>query len=286
MSSQVAIEKYTKRILLNNNVGHAYLLEVDDSYNTEIAIEFVKKILEKSIVDLEKLKSVFNQIDNFSFQDLKIIKPDGKQIKKEQIFNLITEYKNKSINNLKRFYIIEYAEDLNLAAGNSLLKFLEEPENDIVAILVTKNIYAVLETLVSRCQILNLNNYISTTFNEENILLATNFLKRYEEKAAKSIAYLSELYLLKSDELKNIFIIWSKIYENVLNFKITKKIKINCVEEEIKKISEKNDKKEIINKIKQIDELVQFFDSNVNTRVILDRFFIGGDNHEFKSSKN
>ena len=286
MNSQFVINEYIEKVLLNNNIGHAYLLEVDDSYSIEVAVTFVKKILEKEITDIMQLKNILNQIDNNIFPDLKIIKPDGKQIKKEQIFNLMTEYKNKSINNLKRFYIIEYAEELNSSAGNSLLKFLEEPEDDIVAILVTKNIYDVLETIVSRCQIINLNNYTSNHFTEENILEAINFLKIYEEKGKKGIAYLTEMYSLKSEELKNIFNIWSKLYENALTFKINKKIKLIDSEEEIKKISDKNDIEQIINKIKYLDKLIGLFDSNVNTRVILDNFFIGGDINENKRSKS
>lgn len=37
-------------------------------------------------------------------------------------------------------------------AANSLLKFLEEPEEDIIAILSCKNTSVVLPTIISRCQ--------------------------------------------------------------------------------------------------------------------------------------
>ena len=56
--------------------------------------------------------------------------------------------------------VIDYkeADKLNMSSANTILKFLEEPEDDIVAILVANNRYAVIETILSRCQVLSLKN--------------------------------------------------------------------------------------------------------------------------------
>ena len=53
-------------------------------------------------------------------------------------------------------YVIEDVDKSSPQAMNSFLKFLEEPESNIVAILTTSNINKVLETIKSRCLILNL----------------------------------------------------------------------------------------------------------------------------------
>ena len=45
-----------------------------------------------------------------------------------------------------------------MSSSNSLLKFLEEPEEGIIAILITNNINQMLDTIISRCQILKLKN--------------------------------------------------------------------------------------------------------------------------------
>ena len=281
MDNQCQIEKNIDKVLFQNNIGHAYLLEVDDSYTIDLPINFIKKIIKKEINDKNELEKIFLQIDSGTFPDLKIIKPEGKQIKKEQIFNLIVEYKNKSINNLKRFYIIEYAEDLNISAGNSILKFLEEPEENIVAILITKNLYKVLETIVSRCQILNFNNYFYDFNDSDFISKSLEYLQIYEDKKEKAVAYFSELYQFKSEELKSVFYIWNKIYEESLVFKING-INNFFEQEKIKKISSQNTKSEIINKIKKIDFLMNLFDFNVNNRVIIDNYIFGGENNEDK----
>ena len=62
-------------------------------------------------------------------------------------------------NQLKQIiYIIKNCEKLNSSSANCILKFLEEPEDDIIAILLTDNINMVLPTIKSRCQILNFKN--------------------------------------------------------------------------------------------------------------------------------
>ena len=70
--------------------------------------------------------------------------------------SLQEEFNNKSLLDNKRIYIIKEADKFNDSSANTILKFLEEPEEDIVAILLTTNRYLVIETILSRCQILSL----------------------------------------------------------------------------------------------------------------------------------
>ena len=51
--------------------------------------------------------------------------------------------------------------DIIVPSLNSLLKFLEEPDKDIIAILMTNNINNVLSTIISRCKVIKLNNVIT-----------------------------------------------------------------------------------------------------------------------------
>lgn len=55
-----------------------------------------------------------------------------------------------------RVFIINRAELLSLEAANSLLKTLEEPEKNVVFILLTANEKLLPETVVSRCQVIRL----------------------------------------------------------------------------------------------------------------------------------
>ena len=52
----------------------------------------------------------------------------------------------------RKIYIVSSADRMNVAAANTLLKFLEEPEGDVTAILLTDSYQSILPTIQSRCQ--------------------------------------------------------------------------------------------------------------------------------------
>jgi len=163
-------QKISYRILKNsvkkNRNSHAYLFETRGyGKSLDFAIAFAKYLLcPNHHANKEESKDCFvcNQIEATSFPELKIIEPDGATIKKEQLLELKDEFNKKSINSDKKVYIINGAEKLNPSSSNSLLKFLEEPEENIVAILITDNKFQLLDTIISRCQIVTLNNFINT----------------------------------------------------------------------------------------------------------------------------
>lgn len=92
---------------------------------------------------------------NLNHPNLVIIEPDGETIKKEQIEDLIYNYSLTSLEDNNRVYIIKNAELLTASAANSLLKFLEEPNDNIYGILITENVQIILKTIKSRCQVIS-----------------------------------------------------------------------------------------------------------------------------------
>jgi len=82
-----------------------------------------------------------------------------------------------------RVVIIDSADDLNANAANALLKTLEEPPNNTTIILLAHNLYAVLETVRSRCKIIKLKPLC-----EENIV---NYLKTMVKTPSEVQALLS-----------------------------------------------------------------------------------------------
>lgn len=55
-----------------------------------------------------------------------------------------------------KVYIINEAEKMNVQAQNALLKTIEEPPEYVVILLLTSNINALLQTVLSRCVVLNM----------------------------------------------------------------------------------------------------------------------------------
>ena len=79
-------------------------------------------------------------------------KPDGASVKIEQIRDLQKEFSYRSAQARKKIYVIEQADRMTVQAANSLLKFLEEPSADVLALLLTENGQALLPTIQSRSQ--------------------------------------------------------------------------------------------------------------------------------------
>jgi len=95
-----------------------------------------------------------------SFDLEKTIKSGSEIIKISQIRNIKTFLGQKSINSEKKIVLIIDAHLLNEAASNCLLKTLEEPSNGIF-ILLTSKLNLLLDTIISRCQIVRFRSFSS-----------------------------------------------------------------------------------------------------------------------------
>ena len=135
------------KIVSSNRISHAYIIQLKNYGDDFVLVKsFVKAILckeKRKVSELFdcKLCNICNLIDNDNYPDLCVIEPEGKEIKKSQLVGLQKEFNNKSLLDNKRIYILKEADKLNESAANTILKFLEEPSDDIVAILVTTNRY-------------------------------------------------------------------------------------------------------------------------------------------------
>jgi DNA polymerase-3 subunit delta' len=91
--------------------------------------------------------------------DVFLVKLEGKQtLSIDQIRPLKEELAKSPVEGNRRFFIIENAEKLTLAASNALLNLLEEPVAPVVTILITNNENQILPTVKSRTQILNFSD--------------------------------------------------------------------------------------------------------------------------------
>lgn len=160
----------------SNRISHAYLI----SGSNEGALKDLAIYLAKSLVcsKLEPLacEECVNclRIQDHSYPDYIFIDGSEESIKKQQIENLQESFSKVSLEvNGKKIYIIHLIEKATLGAVNSLLKFLEEPIDDVVAIITTQNISKVLSTIISRCQLIRMKDYSS--YDLENLLINAGF---------------------------------------------------------------------------------------------------------------
>ncbi len=93
-----------------------------------------------------------HKIDGGNHPDVRIIEPEGQFIKIDQIRDMQKDVGYKPFEGRRKVYILDNAETMRPEAANALLKTLEEPSADCLIILVTANVYALLPTVISRCQ--------------------------------------------------------------------------------------------------------------------------------------
>jgi len=263
----IALDEIIDKYFNRNNTRHAYLLETTD--HTKV-LSIAKKILLEFNIEAENIEKL---LENGTYSDLKLIEPDGQWIKKEQVSNLKDEFKAKSSFNNKRIYIIKNAENLNKAAANTMLKFLEEPEENIIAFLITTNKSKVLETLVSRCQhiVLDSNKEKFKDFGQESIYLY-NVLEDKKQSACFEVMKMLEQYDDRN-EIKNLLNELVFIYEQIL----LKKLEINdsIQYDDIFDKTLKNDTiKDIQRKINGIILIVDSLEYNVNLKLLVDKLVI------------
>lgn len=306
---QPIVYKILKNAIKNDECSHAYLFESGTFYQSQdFIMAFIKSLLcPFNYFNFEKCNNCHQcqMIDSGNFPELKIINPDGLQIKKEQLLSLQDEFSKKPIIGNKKIYLINGAEKLNKAAANSILKFLEEPDNNIIAILLTNNIYEVLGTIRSRCQIIsfkninyfpnlnssiekikyilysNLDNYeILTKIEEinEKIIKVIEFVNYYEKNHLNTLLFISKLwndYIKTKEELNHAFEIITLYYKDILNHKLNRKIEIfNDYIDNIEIISQNNSTKEICDKINIIVNLKNKIKYNANANLLMDKLII------------
>ena len=255
---------YINGIVKNHSVSHAYLVEVNN-YEDDLnyIYHFIKMILcDLSYEEVEQSTDpILQQIDHHNYPDITVVSTSTSVINKSLLTDLQKDFSNKSILGGKRIYMILEAEKLNGYSANTILKFLEEPEEDIIAFLITDNRYHVIDTILSRCQVLSLkeeqinesvddefidfvdciihpknffihyNTYIKDSFSDKNALLSQlleveNALLSYLENSDKLDEKLS--LLLSQKNSNEIVQILSIIEDEIPKLKFNVNLKLWC----------------------------------------------------------
>lgn len=175
------INNFNNLIKLSN---HAFLLELDYNSNPKAII----KAILSYIVSLKSkeanidLNNILNLINLNNYPDLIWINLKNEMLKKETILEIKEKfsYPSNYLVDLK-FYVIENIENSSSSALNSILKFLEEPTPNTYAIFTTNCKELILDTIISRCQLIRLDrdeNNLKKILNESH--LTKNQIKMFE----------------------------------------------------------------------------------------------------------
>lgn len=156
---QPAVLKMLKNSIIKDRVSHAYLFAGMRGTGKKAAgIFLAKSLFCKQLTDqFRPCETCINckRITSGNHPDVHIVEPDGLSIKKWQIEQLQEEFSKTGVETKQKLYMIIHADKMTTSAANSLLKFLEEPEQKTVAILLTEQVQQIIPTIQSRCQLIS-----------------------------------------------------------------------------------------------------------------------------------
>ncbi|MFH1508964.1 MAG: DNA polymerase III subunit delta' [bacterium] len=144
--------EYLQNFISNNQIAHAWLFVGPGKIGkTTVAKEFAKNLLcldKKNECDCDSCRSFTKN----NHPDIKIIMSAKIQIK--DIRKINKEVWQKPVLSKKTVVIIKNVNSMNKEAANAFLKTLEEPPSSTSFILISQNAETLLETIISRCQML------------------------------------------------------------------------------------------------------------------------------------
>ena len=308
--SQNVAYSLLKNSFFNDKLSHAYLIDGNQyEYAFDFVLSFVKMIFcenHYSCFSDDNCKNCFlcNRIQSGNCADVKVIDSDSLVIKKEQLLELQEDFNMSSFEGGYRIYIIKDCDKMNKQASNSLLKFLEEPVDRVIAILITNRISRVMSTIVSRCQVIHLNNnivfknissidnfahlYCGNTSeidnfvnddNKKNIFdCVLNFIVYFENNGLDIMLFMKKMWynvICTRDDYLIAFKVMVYFYYDVLNFKIHNSSFLFCDRlSDIEDISSFNTLEMIEKKIDIIMYGYEMLLCNLNITLLLDDIII------------
>ena len=257
-----------------SNFSHAYLIKTNNLKEAyQIVCDLAKKIIcENNDELLYTNKEIESLIDDNNFDDFYVVNPDTLVIKVEELNNLLDYFETKSVrNNGRRVYVIYGIERLKNDISNKLLKFIEEPENDIYGLIMTENIDLVLPTIISRCQLLTFN--FDVNYDKEIIKNMKGFLRCFLVNKIDTIAYYDKYFgIYEGDRGK--YIECFSIIELLLSTYLNKYYELEIDDELYLKELSTIDVNKIIKMLEITTNLKKLINNNINLNLLLDRYII------------
>lgn len=298
--------------LTSRNLSHAYLLDGEEGTPLkEVALYLAKSLVcENPNPYACEACDACHRFSQGNYTDFYFFDGAESSIKKESVLELekafnLTSVESKGV----LIYVMHNVENMTIEAINALLKFLEEPANNVYAFLTTSNTTNVLPTILSRSQILTIQTIkrdvllglcATLALPREDIELLVPFynLPSLIEEEAKSerfplykeaiitvlktfgenprLAYIKAHDLIPRLKerflIKRVFIYFALFFKDVVNYNIGHSLLFPSLNEITKELSTKF--KNPLSLIVRTYEVGKKVDDNVNIGLLVDELLI------------
>lgn len=269
LSEPFDIESFFEEAVRDDRLASPYLFSGDNySRKREIACYLSRALNCRNFRDgRECACDTCVKIENSNHPDVVWIKPVlGQKIKVEHIRSIIRRLYLRPYAARRKIFILENAENLTEEAQNAFLKTLEESPAGCLIVLMARQKELLLETVVSRCQVVNFFSNVPTEKPSaliKDFLLSRNRLELLGE-LAKSIER-KEL-----EEILDSLLIW---FRDALICKTNKEnLCINTDKENMPAMKEMASRYSLVKLervIQEINHLRNLIQHNINHKIIL-----------------
>jgi DNA polymerase-3 subunit delta' len=154
IAGQERVKRMLQNSLIHKSLSHAYIFSGPNGSGRRQMAQKLAQAVYCIEQNGDACGSCLNcrKVEHHNHPDFHWIEPDGASLKIEQIRELQKQFAYRSTTSQTKIYVLQDADKMTNQAANSLLKFLEEPTSDVLAILIAENGHALLPTIQSRAQ--------------------------------------------------------------------------------------------------------------------------------------
>ncbi len=157
---QEQIKEHLQNALVTGKISHAYIINGEKFAGKEFIAQIFAMALQCEKEEKEPCQECHSCKQALSFNQPDIIRVTHEKPNTISVDDVRTQVNNdiaiKPYSSPYKVYIISEAEKMTPQAQNALLKTLEEPPAYAVILLLTTNVNSLLQTILSRCVILNM----------------------------------------------------------------------------------------------------------------------------------
>ncbi|MGL4521732.1 MAG: hypothetical protein ACRCWQ_04170 [Bacilli bacterium] len=215
LQTQPIVTKIFLNSKANGRLLHAHLLVGEAAVmNEEIGRALATLILCSQPVDHQPCGACKNcvRITKGMHPDVIEVQQAEATIKKEQIEAFCKELSRSGVESSKKVFLIFEADKLTMAAGNRLLKSIEEPVGEFYYIFMSAYEEKVLGTIASRCQTVKLHP-VQKDVMLKQILLETEDIRLATLSLALCYSIEQAITLLQTDWFAKVRTLVLKLYD-------------------------------------------------------------------------
>ena len=274
------IIEFFKDSLIKGHLSHSYLISGSESL--ELSKEIAKHVFCKQEHTGCGSCSSCLKLASDNHPDLMVVTPDGASIKNAQVEAFQEFIYIRPFESNHKIVIFNEIHLMTERAQNRILKVLEEPPEYALFLFLTKQADALLQTVVSRCQILTVDDASVSQTDHQLIEKIIELMSGIEKQDVGRILEFGTYFKQEKTRISEILILFSRILRDVMIFRETHNYQLISIEnlsilnykEKLIKYSAGISRKKNIDLIQMIDDVDQRLKSNMNFDLTVDKLLI------------